>query len=98
MSAWIDIVTHSPATFDTHFSWKDYLRASIKTVVVSLIAMTFSTLLMLVMQYRWQSSPVSAGNMGLWELGLAFAGSGVAVTGADWLFRASEKRGSKSVD
>lgn len=92
MSAWIDIVKHSTTTSDTHFSWKEYLHTSIKTVAVSLIAMALSTFVMVVMEYRWQSSPISAGRMGMWELCLAFAGSGVAVTGADWFFGASERK------
>ena len=91
MSAWIDIVKHEPASLEAHASWKDFFRTSIKTVLVSLIAMAISTVVMVIKEHRWQYNSISAGSMGMWELCLAFVGSGVAVTGAEWVFGGSDE-------
>lgn len=92
MSAWIDILKHSHIRFDTHFSWKDYIQTSIKTIAISLVATAISTFVMAILEKRWNSSPQSAGQICIWKLCLAFAGSGMAVTGVDWIFGASDKK------
>ena len=86
MSAWIDTFKHSPTTFDTQSSWKDYIQTSIKTIAISIIAMVISTFVMIILETRLESSTQSAGYTSMWKLCLAFAGSGIAVTGVDWVF------------
>lgn len=90
MSAWIDTVKHSPTNFDTQFSWKEYIQTSIKTIAISLIAMAISTVVMIILEIRLEASPESAGYTSMCKLCLAFAGSGIAVTGVDWVFGGSD--------
>lgn len=92
MSAWADIVEHSPTSVDAPFSWKDYIQTLAKAIAISLLAMAISTLVMIIIEHRWQSSPQSVGHIGMWKLCAAFAGSGVAVTGVDWVFGGPDEK------
>ena len=92
MSAWTDIVEHSSASFEAPFSWKDCIRVSIKKIAISLLAMAISTSVLIALEHRWQSSYQSPESLSLWKLCLAFVGSGVAVTGVDWVFGGSDEK------
>lgn len=92
MSDWPDIIEHSPAIFKAPFSWKDCIRVSIRKIAISLLAMVISTSVLIALQHHWQSSYQSPESLSLWELCLAFVGSGVAVTGVDWVFGGPDKK------
>ena len=91
MSAWTHIVEHSSANFDAPFSWKDCMLVSMKKLAISLLAMAISISILIALEHRWQYSDQSPECLGVWKLCLAFAGSGVAVTGVDWVFGGSDE-------
>ena len=89
MSAWIDIVEQPSLSLDTPFSWKEYIHTFTKTIAIALVAMAISTFVMVVLKLHWQAYPQSPGNVSMWKLCSAFAGSGMAVTVVSRVFRGS---------
>ena len=92
MSDWVDIVEHASTSFEDPFSLKDFIRASIKTIAISLLAMVISTSVLIALEHRWQSSYQSPESLSLWKVCLALVGSGVAVTGVDWVFGGPDEK------
>ena len=92
MCDWTDTSEQSSASFKAPFSWKDCIQVSIKKIAISLLAMVISTSVLIALEYRWQSSYQSPESSSLWKLCLAFLGSGVAVTGVDWVFRGPSEK------
>ena len=87
MNPWTEIIEYSSANFKAPFSWKDCIQVSIKKIAISLLAMAISTSLLIALKHLWQSSHRSSESSSFWTFCLAVVGSGVAVTGVDWVFK-----------
>jgi hypothetical protein len=86
MSAWVDVVDHSPTTkasssLTNSMHWIHDPEVPV-TVSISIIAMLISTLAISILEYSCHFPAGSVGNRGVAKVCWAIVGSGLAVSGA----------------